>query len=153
VCGAPRGSSARDSRVCTSGAASPEGEAGGWGRDREHESANVWSLKNVGVKRGGGFREMCTPCLRAAGQRCQDGMMRLHAGIPPAPFLVADPAGNAQRDDWPCKAALPKDGFNLISPHLLLPDLSAGAAWGVLEHSSHHPLSCRKHGAPCAPGY
>lgn len=85
------------------------------------------------------------------GQNCQDGMMRLHVGIPPVPFLVADPAGNTGRDGLH-KAALPKDGFNLIFPRLLRLDLSTAVVCGVLEHSSHHPVPRPTWAAPCAPG-
>lgn len=69
----------------------------------------------------------------------------------PIAFLVADPAGNTEWDGLH-KAALPKDGFNLIFPRLLRLDLSTAVVCGVLEHSSHHPLPRPTWAAPCAPG-
>ena len=160
MCGAPRGSNARARWVCMSRAASVEGEEGDWGKDREHESGNVWSspekclYKMRRQLRGDAHPGLLAPHFQGgAGQNCRDGMMRLHARIPPAaPFLVADPAGNAERN-WLHKAALPKDGFNLIFPGLLHLDLTTGAVCGVREHSSHCRLSRPTQAAPCAPGY
>lgn len=152
-------SNARARGVCLSRAASLEGEEGGWERDREHESRNVWSSPGKSLYkmrrrlRGDAHPGLLAPHFQGgAGQNCWDGMMRLHAGIPSAPFLAADPAGNAERD-WLHKAALPKGGFNLIFPCLLRLDLSTGAVCGVLKHSSRCPLSRPAWAGPCAPCY
>lgn len=87
-----------------------------------------------------------------AGKNCWDGVMRLHARIPPTPFLVTDRVGNAEHDRLR-KAALPRDRFNLVFSHLFGLDLSTGVVCAVLERSSHCPVPCPTRAGPSAPGY